>query len=223
MDGVAHALSSADDLNEPLRALIAPPMPLWKRVTDVVGAACGLACLAPVMLVIAGAIKLTSCGPVIFHQVRAGRGGRPFVMLKFRTMCVDAEARQARLRPFSEQDGPAFKLKADPRVTRLGRFLRKSSLDELPQLWNVLKGDMSFVGPRPLPWCEARACDGWQRRRLDVTPGITCIWQVMGRSRVTFAEWMRMDIRYIRTRGVLRDLWLLLTTIPAVLFRRGAS
>jgi lipopolysaccharide/colanic/teichoic acid biosynthesis glycosyltransferase len=223
MDGVARGRRPADDLNEPLRTLVAPPMPLWKRATDVVGAACGLGCLAPVMLVVAGAIKLTCRGPVIFRQVRAGKGGRPFVMLKFRTMCVDAEARQAELRPHSEQDGPAFKLKVDPRVTPLGRFLRKTSLDELPQLWNVLKGDMSLVGPRPLPWREACACDGWQRRRLDVTPGITCIWQVMGRSRVTFAEWMRMDIRYIRTRGVLRDLWLLLTTIPSVLSRRGAS
>jgi lipopolysaccharide/colanic/teichoic acid biosynthesis glycosyltransferase len=136
---------------------------------------------------------------------------------------VDAEKRQAELRVRSEQDGPAFKMTHDPRVTRLGAILRKTSLDELPQLWNVLKGDMSLVGPRPLPCSESSACSQWQRRRLDVTPGITCLWQVKGRSTVSFPEWMRMDINYIRTRRLMRDISLLLLTVPAVLLRRGAK
>ncbi len=199
------------------------PLPLWKRATDVVGAGIALLLLSPLMLGLAFAVRLSSRGPVIFSQVRAGADGRPFVLYKFRTMRTDAEALKAELRQFSEQDGPAFKLKHDPRVTKLGGFLRKTSLDELPQLWNVLKGDMSLVGPRPLPLEEACACELWHSRRLEVAPGMTCIWQVKGRSRVSFADWMRMDILYIRTRSFLGDLRLLLLTIPAVIFRRGAS
>ena len=137
-------------------------------------------------------------------------------------MTNDAEARKAALRQFSEQDGPAFKLTNDPRLTPVGKFLRETSLDELPQLWNVLKGDMSLVGPRPLPMDESAECAQWQRRRLDVTPGLTCIWQVKGRSKVTFAEWMRMDVNYICRRNIWHDAKILLETIPAVLFRRGA-
>jgi lipopolysaccharide/colanic/teichoic acid biosynthesis glycosyltransferase len=126
------------------------------------------------------------------------------------------------LRPFSEQDGPAFKIRNDPRMTPLGRFLRKTTLDEWPQFWNVLKGDASLVGPRPLPVDEANTCDCWQRQRLEVTPGLTCIWQSRGRSMVSFCEWMRMDMRYIRKRSLLTDLKIILATIPAVLFQRGA-
>ena len=144
-------------------------------------------------------------------------------MYKFRSMVVDAESLQKALLAQSEQDGPAFKMRNDPRITGIGHFIRKTSIDELPQLWNVLRGDMSLVGPRPLPCHESDACTPWQRRRLDVTPGLTCIWQVYGRSRVTFAEWMRMDLIYGRSRGLLHDLKLLIKTIPAVLFRRGAS
>ena len=137
-------------------------------------------------------------------------------------MCVDAESQKAELRAQSEQDGPAFKMAKDPRVTPLGRLLRKTSIDELPQLFNVLLGDMSLVGPRPLPCEESNRCEAWQRRRLDVTPGLTCIWQVRGRSKVSFSEWARMDVEYIRSRSLLSDLKLILKTIPAVLFRRGA-
>jgi lipopolysaccharide/colanic/teichoic acid biosynthesis glycosyltransferase len=137
-------------------------------------------------------------------------------------MCVDAEAKKQELKAQSEQDGPAFKIKADPRITKIGKILRETSLDELPQLWNVVKGDMSLVGPRPLPVDESDECDVWQRRRLDVTPGLTCIWQVKGRSRVTFDEWVRMDISYIRRRKLFHDLLILVQTIPAVLLRRGA-
>ena len=206
----------------PLDVIFAVPLPAWKRAMDVAIGGVALACLSPLMLLVAAGIWLGSGRPVIFKQRRAGLLGRPFNIYKFRTMVVDAEARQAELRDRSEQDGPAFKLTNDPRVTRLGHFLRKTSLDELPQLWNVLKGDMSLVGPRPLPCGEASECSGWHRRRLDVTPGITCIWQVKGRSRVSFQEWMRMDATYVRTRRLLRDVSLLLMTIPAVLLRRGA-
>jgi lipopolysaccharide/colanic/teichoic acid biosynthesis glycosyltransferase len=137
-------------------------------------------------------------------------------------MIVDAEAKKKELKQRNEQDGPAFKIKDDPRVTRVGKLLRKSSIDELPQLWNVLRGDMTLVGPRPLPVSESEACEGWQRRRLDVTPGLTCIWQVKGRSRVSFAEWVRMDVAYIRRRTLFNDLRIIAQTIPAVLLRRGA-
>jgi lipopolysaccharide/colanic/teichoic acid biosynthesis glycosyltransferase len=196
-------------------------MPAWKRALDVVGALAGLVLLAPLMAGIALAVRLTSPGPVLFRQRRSGRGGKPFVMYKFRTMVADAEDRKARLLALNEQDGPAFKIRDDPRVTPLGRFLRQTSLDELPQLWNVLRGDMSLVGPRPLPCDESEACAGWQRRRLDVTPGLTCIWQVRGRNRVSFADWARMDVRYIRTQSLVQDLKLLVLTLPALLLRRG--
>jgi lipopolysaccharide/colanic/teichoic acid biosynthesis glycosyltransferase len=205
-----------------LEALLVRPLPLWKRSLDVLGAAVGLMLFAPLLAIIAVAIKVTSPGPVLFRQRRTGRGGRPFTIFKFRTMSVDAEQRKAALRSQNEQDGPAFKIKRDPRVTRLGRILRTTSLDELPQLWNVLRGDMSLVGPRPLPCDESQACSRWQRQRLDVTPGLTCIWQVRGRGRVTFAEWVRMDLRYIRSHSFMLDLLLLMLTLPAVLLRRGA-
>jgi lipopolysaccharide/colanic/teichoic acid biosynthesis glycosyltransferase len=206
-----------------VEACFAHPLPLWKRATDVIGAAVGLVALAPVLAAVAMAIKLTSRGPVIYRQPREGLGGREFTMYKFRTMRVGADAEQAGLRVLSEQDGPAFKLTHDPRVTEVGKFLRSTSIDELPQLWNVLRGEMSLVGPRPLPCEESRACEPWQRRRLDVTPGITCIWQVRGRSRVSFAEWVRMDLEYIGRRSLLTDMNLLLATVPAVLLRRGAK
>ena len=177
---------------------------------------------SPILAIIAIAIKITSPGPVIFTQKRAGLGGRAFDIYKFRSMCTDAEARKKELMAMNEQDGPAFKIKADPRVTRIGKFIRSTSLDELPQLWNVIRGEMSLVGPRPLPMDEAGAAEQWQHRRLEVTPGLTCIWQIKGRSRVTFDEWVRMDIGYIRRRTILHDLAIIFQTIPAVLLRRGA-
>jgi lipopolysaccharide/colanic/teichoic acid biosynthesis glycosyltransferase len=205
-----------------LDLLLARPMPPWKRALDVLGAGAGLVLLAPLLAGIAAAVKLSSPGPALFRQRRSGRGGRPFVMYKFRTMVCDAEARQAELQARNERDGPAFKMRNDPRVTPLGRFLRSTSLDELPQLWNVLRGEMSLVGPRPLPCEESAACAGWQRRRLDVTPGLTCTWQVWARGGVSFAEWARMDVRYIRSCSAWQDLKLLLLTVPAVVLRRGA-
>jgi lipopolysaccharide/colanic/teichoic acid biosynthesis glycosyltransferase len=167
-------------------------------------------------------IKWTSPGPVLFVQQRAGLGGKPFPIFKFRTMRVGADAEKALLRQHSEQDGPAFKLASDPRVTRVGQLLRTTSVDELPQLLNVLLGNMSLVGPRPLPIEEANECELWHRQRLDATPGMTCIWQVTGRSRVTFSEWVRMDIEYIRGMSLLQDVKLILLTIPSVLFCKGA-
>jgi len=207
-----------------LSTLFVHRTPIWKRTIDFVGAACGILIFSPVLLLVAALIKLTDpAGPVIFRQRRAGIGGRPFTIYKFRTMRTDAERMKRELMALNEQDGPAFKITHDPRVTTIGRFLRKTSLDELPQLFNILKGDMSLVGPRPLPVDESAACDQWQKRRLDVAPGLTCIWQVHGRSRVTFDEWARMDIRYIRRRKLWHDISIILQTIPAVLLRRGAK
>jgi lipopolysaccharide/colanic/teichoic acid biosynthesis glycosyltransferase len=178
--------------------------------------------LSPLLLATAAAIKLLSPGPVFFCQRRYGLGGHPFTIYKFRTMCVNAEQRKAELRKFSEQDGPAFKMKSDPRITRFGRILRATSIDELPQLFNVLLGDMSIVGPRPLPCDEAARCLPWQQRRMDVTPGLTCIWQVEGRSRVSFDDWVRMDVRYIQSRSLANDAKLIAQTLPAVVLRKGA-
>ena len=151
-----------------------------------------------------------------------GLGGARFTMFKLRTMSINADAQKASLMQHNEVDGPAFKMTNDPRVTPFGRFLRQTSIDELPQLWNVFRGDMSLVGPRPLPCAESEACSSWQQQRLDVTPGLTCIWQVSGRSLVSFVDWVRMDVRYIRDRSLRRDVSLLAKTIPAVMRRKGA-
>mgnify|MGYP002621699580 CR=1 FL=1 len=222
-----HGGNDTDEVAEPaaarpMQALFVRPIPFWKRAIDVVGAATALVLAAPLMLCTAVAIKLTSSGPVFFTQKRDTLGGQQFTMYKFRTMAVNAEQQKAALRALSEQDGPAFKITNDPRVTRLGRFLRKTSIDELPQLFNVLAGDMSLVGPRPLPCDESRNCEPWQRRRLDVTPGLTCIWQIRGRSAVSFCEWIRMDLEYIRSRSLKNDVKLIAQTVPAVALRRGA-
>ncbi len=208
-------LSSPDDL-------LVEPLPWWKRVFDVFGAALGLILATPLMAIAAIAIKLDSAGPVLFTQVRAGLGGKPFKIYKFRTMIVGAEELKHALRANSEQDGPAFKIKDDPRVTSVGRYLRRTCIDEFPQFWNVLIGDMSLVGPRPLPCDESEECENWQQTRLSVTPGLTCIWQVSGGMRISFVEWMRMDIRYIRSRRLLYDLKLLWATLIAVVFHRAS-
>lgn len=213
------------DATSPVRSLLEllrDRLPAWKRTMDILGASIGLTFALPVMAVAALMIRASSPGPVIFRQPRSGIGGERFTIFKFRTMVPNAESLKPGLRALSEQDGPAFKMTDDPRVTLIGRFLRATSLDELPQFWNVLVGNMSLVGPRPLPIDEADACGLWQRRRLDVMPGLTCIWQVRGRSRVSFDDWMRMDMEYIRRRSPLYDLKILLLTVPAVALRRGA-
>lgn len=221
----AAAGGSGPDEKRPvsaLESLFVRPIPLWKRTIDVAGALFGLVVLSPLLITTAVLIKLTSPGPVFFRQLRDGLGGEPFTIYKFRTMYIDAEARKEALRKFSEQDGPAFKMTNDPRVTPLGRFLRKTCIDELPQFWNVLKGDMSLVGPRPLDCREAQHIAGWGRRRLEVTPGLTCIWQVHGKSKVTFAEWMRMDRRYSKRLSFFRDMKLVLETVAQVVRSRGS-
>ena len=196
--------------------------PLWKRAIDVVGAGGGLVMLSPVLLTAGAMIRLTSPGPVFFRQQREGKDGRVFNILKFRTMGIDAEQQQAGLREISEQDGPAFKLTNDPRVTKVGKYLRKSCVDELPQLINVMRGQMSLVGPRPLPIEESRQCLSWQRQRLSVLPGITCIWQANGDREVAFSEWMRMDMEYIRRRGFTYDLRLIVRTAFKAILHRGS-
>jgi lipopolysaccharide/colanic/teichoic acid biosynthesis glycosyltransferase len=200
----------------------APRTPLWKRTIDVTGAIFGLTALSPILAAAALAVRFDSRGPVLFTQLREGKDGRIFKMYKFRTMRPDAEALQSQLRSKNEQDGPAFKIEDDPRVTRVGRFLRKSCIDELPQLINVLKGDMSLVGPRPLPVHESTACQLWQRQRLTVLPGLTCIWQVSGGRQVSFDQWMRMDLDYARRRSMGLDIRLLWKTLMLVLRQRGS-
>jgi lipopolysaccharide/colanic/teichoic acid biosynthesis glycosyltransferase len=204
-----------------LDALMAQPTPMWKRTIDVIGAIVGLVFSSPLLLVCAAAIKSTSRGPVFYSQEREGLGGRRFRIYKLRTMLSDAELQQSDLREHSEQDGPAFKMRDDPRMTWVGRWLRWASLDELPQFWNVLRGDMSLVGPRPLPVDESLQCLPWQRQRLLVAPGMTCTWQVYGRNTVPFTQWMRMDVQYLRGQSLLRDLQLLLTTGPSIVLHRG--
>lgn len=207
---------------EPLENLFLHPHPRWKRAMDVVVAAAGLLVVSPLLALIAVAIRITSPGPVLFRQTREGHGGRLFTILKFRTMRVGADAEKAHLRASSEQDGPAFKLQHDPRVTTLGRFLRRTCLDELPQLWNVLRGDMTLVGPRPLDFRESTKIARWGRRRLHVMPGLTCIWQVHGKSQVTFNEWMRMDIRYAQRVSFVYDVKLVLQTVRQMLLQKAS-
>jgi exopolysaccharide biosynthesis polyprenyl glycosylphosphotransferase len=197
---------------------------LGKQVLDGVGAAVLLAMAGLPMLVVAAAIRLTSPGPVLFRQQRSGLNGRPFMMLKFRSMSTDAEQRKMELEVLNEMTGPVFKVTNDPRVTPIGRFLRKWSIDELPQLLNVLRGEMSLVGPRPLPVDEvARFDDLAHRRRLSVKPGLTCLWQVSGRNEVRdFKEWVRLDLEYIDNWSLWLDIKILARTVPAVLTGAGA-
>lgn len=193
-----------------------------KALFDRVLAAVLLLLLAPLLIAIALLVLIVIGRPVLFVQLRGGLFGRPFPMLKFRTMRIGADREQSQLRAHNEMDGPVFKMANDPRTTRFGRFLRRTSLDELPQLFNVLAGQMSLVGPRPLPLDETRALHGGHRRRLAMRPGITCTWQVSGRSKVTFAEWMALDLEYVDGWSLGLDLAILARTIPAVLSTRGA-
>jgi lipopolysaccharide/colanic/teichoic acid biosynthesis glycosyltransferase len=168
-------------------------------------------------------IKFTSPGPILFVQERVGMNQRPFRLFKFRSMVVDAEARKAALATLNEMDGPVFKIKSDPRITKLGRLLRKTSVDELPQLFNVLNGTMSLVGPRPPVPSEVEKYDWLYRRRLSIRPGITCLWQIYGRSELTFKQWMELDRVYVETWSLWLDIKILLRTVPVVLLCRGAS
>jgi exopolysaccharide biosynthesis polyprenyl glycosylphosphotransferase len=194
-----------------------------RRCADFVLALVLLAVLSPVFLLICAVIKATSRGPVLFRQPRCGLHGRPFTFLKFRSMTPGADAMKPSLAAFNEMDGPAFKMTNDPRVTPVGRFLRRTSLDEMPQLWNILTGEMSFVGPRPAVIEEVRQYQPWQRRRLSMKPGLTCLWQVSGRNELTFDEWMRLDLEYIDNWSLWLDVKIALKTIPAVVRGRGAK
>ena len=194
-----------------------------KSIVDRTGAICGLLLTAPIMLATAIAIKLESKGPVFFRQTRSGLNGKPFELLKFRTMCENAEAFKSSLQEKNEMSGPVFKIKDDPRVTKVGRLLRRTSIDEFPQFLNVLKGDMSLVGPRPPLPKEVEQYQPWQRRKLSVRPGVTCIWQVNGRNEVDFDDWMRLDLEYIDNWSLWQDTKILAKTLPAVMKGSGAS
>ncbi len=194
-----------------------------KRSLDVLGALFLLALTSPLLVIVAALVKLTSPGPVIFRQTRCGLGGRRFTLLKFRSMVQGAEKQRSELEALNERDGPVFKLSNDPRCTPLGRVLRKLSLDELPQLFNIVKGDMSFVGPRPPLPDEVDRYARWQRRRLRMRPGLTCLWILEGRDNLNFDRWMQLDLQYIDNWSLFLDMKILLRTIPIVLSTRGAS
>ncbi|MEM7048681.1 MAG: sugar transferase [Acidobacteriota bacterium] len=196
---------------------------LSKRILDIALAAAVLVLAMPVIFGIALAIKVTSGGKVLFRQTRCGLNGRSFTLYKFRTMVEGAEQQRRNLQHLNEMDGPVFKVRSDPRVTAVGRILRKFSLDELPQLWNVLRGDMSLVGPRPPIPEEVAQYQRWQRRRLSMKPGLTCLWQISGRNNIDFDRWMELDLEYIDTWSPMLDVKILLKTIPVVLTGRGAS
>jgi len=195
-----------------------------KRFIDVTVSLTGLVLLIPLFLIVAACIKLTDGGPVLFWQMRVGRAGREFWFPKFRSMVIDAEALTEQLRYFNAHgvSGITFKMRHDPRVTWIGRIIRRTSIDELPQLWCVVKGDMSLVGPRPPVPREVARYSPMDHRRLDVTPGLTCLWQVNGRGEIPFDRQVEMDLEYIRRRNLLVDLRILLKTIPAVITGRGA-
>ena len=196
---------------------------LLKRVVDVLIAAAGLVVLAPLMAAIAILIRVTSPGPAIFRQVRCGLNGRRFLFYKFRSMCENAEQLKSTVAHLNARDGVAFKIPRDPRLTSIGRFLRKFSIDEWPQLWNVLRGDMSLVGPRPAIPSEVERYQRWQRRRLRMRPGLTCLWAVSGRDAVDFETWMKLDLQYIDNWSLALDWKILLRTIPRVLTGSGAN
>jgi exopolysaccharide biosynthesis polyprenyl glycosylphosphotransferase len=212
-DGYLHYLSVP---NKPIQLGL-------KRLVDIGLSAFALLALSPLFVIVAIAVKLTSKGPIPFRQQRVGLRGRTFYMLKFRSMVANAEELKAKLAAANELTGPVFKMKHDPRVTRVGHFMRKYSIDELPQLINVLRGDMSLVGPRPPLPTEVAQYEAWQRRRLSVRPGLTCVWQVSGRNQISFGDWMRLDMQYIDHWSFAQDIGLILKTIPVVLMGRGAS
>ncbi len=228
-DIISRELSvHAVPFNTDIRRLIRSEAPsltvqrLMKRLLDLAGSVVALILLSPVFVGLALAVKFDSRGPILFSQKRVGKNGRLFKFYKFRSMVTDAEKLKKTLLAKNEADGPAFKMKHDPRVTRVGRFIRKTSLDELPQLYNVLRGDMSLVGPRPALPDEVAKWKPWQHKRLAVEQGCTCIWQVSGRSDVNFDQWMKMDLEYVRTWSLTRDLSIIMRTVLVMLTGKGA-
>lgn len=200
-----------------------PVYDVIKRIFDIISSIAALALLSPVMLIAALLIKREDRGPVLFKQVRLTKNGKPFTMYKFRSMCVDAEAKRAELEADNEMSGPAFKMKNDPRVTKIGHILRKTSIDELPQLVNILKGDMSVIGPRPPLPSEVAEYTEWQKHRLDVKGGLSCYWQCSGRSNIDFDRWVRLDLQYIMDRSLWTDVKIIFRTFGAVLRQDGAE
>lgn len=194
-----------------------------KRTIDIIGSLFGLIILSPILLIVMVAIKIESRGPVVFAQERVGYKGKRFKMYKFRSMVENAEELKEKLKDQNEMNGPMFKMKNDPRVTRVGRIIRKTSIDEIPQFVNVLKGDMSLVGPRPSLVKEVEEFDDWMLRRLDVKPGLTCYWQVSGRNDINFEEWMKLDIKYIEEQSILVDIKLILKTVLVLFGDKHAS
>ena len=186
---------------------------ICKRTIDIIGAGLGLILLSPIIAVVACAVKFTSKGPVFFSQKRVGKNGELFEMYKFRSMVVNAEELKENLEEQNEMSGPMFKIKDDPRITKVGKFIRKTSIDELPQLWNVLKGDMSLVGPRPSLPKEVEQFDNWMFKRLSVRPGLTCYWQVSGRNNIDFEDWMKLDVKYVEERNFWIDIKLIFKTV----------
>jgi exopolysaccharide biosynthesis polyprenyl glycosylphosphotransferase len=222
--------TTLDDFNgRPMLVFRSTPEDSWQKVAkqalDVFGALSFLIFFSPIFLLIAALIKINSPGPILFRQRRSGLNGRPFTMLKFRSMVTNAEQRKAELQALNEMDGPVFKITNDPRITPIGRFIRRWSIDEWPQMVNVLRGDMSLVGPRPLPVDEVlRFDDLADRRRLSVKPGLTCLWQVKGRNEVTnFKDWVRLDLEYIDNWSIWLDVKILVQTIPVVVMGTGAK
>lgn len=228
MSNLRVARSYLDELEGvPVMTIQSGPQDGWqlvvKRFIDVVGSAVLLLALTPLFAVVAFLIRFDSSGPVFFAQERIGLNKRRFKILKFRTMLAGSDQQQPMLEHLNEAEGPVFKIKNDPRVTRIGRWLRRYSIDELPQLINVLKGEMSLVGPRPLPLRDVQKIDlQWHKRRFSIKPGITCLWQVHGRSNIGFNDWVRMDLDYIDKWSLGLDLKILLMTIPAVFRGPGA-
>lgn len=195
----------------------------FKRIFDIVSSFCAIVVLSPVMIAVGLAVFFQDFHNPFFVQTRLTKNGREFKMIKFRSMCVDAEEKLAALKELNEVDGPAFKMEHDPRVTKVGDFIRRTSLDELPQLFNILTGSMSVVGPRPPLPSEVEQYTVYQKQRLCVKGGLTCYWQCSGRSNVGFDEWMDMDIQYIKERSILTDIKIILKTFKAVIMRDGAK
>lgn len=194
-----------------------------KRIIDVVASFTGLILLSPLILIVSILIKLESKGEVIFKQKRVGLNGKEFYMYKFRSMVINAEELKEQLESQNEMSGPMFKIKDDPRITKVGKFIRKTSIDELPQLINVIKGDMSLVGPRPSLPKEVKKFEQWMMERLEVKPGLTCIWQISGRNNIDFEDWMKLDIKYVRERSLVLDFKLIFKTIFVLFGDKNAS
>lgn len=218
MEGLKIELENIEENKESLKFY-----EICKRGIDIIGAGSGLLLLSPVIAIVACAVKFTSKGPIFFSQKRVGKNGQLFDMYKFRSMVVNAEELKEKLAHQNEMSGPMFKMKDDPRVTKVGKFIRKTSLDELPQLWNVLKGDMSLVGPRPSLPKEVKQFEKWMYKRLTVRPGLTCYWQVSGRNNIDFEDWMKLDISYVEDRNLWIDIKLIFKTVFVLFGDKNAS